>query len=1158
MRSSTPGPRTAALFIALLVSLSASAVEGAPPKPPGMFEASAAKQATACTRDDQCPQGTYCAHHEGRCAKVRKPVNLAYLFYLSRDRRFTEVLGLFWQHDKGREGYRVVFPLYWERWRGAKRSRMLLPLYWDFRGENRRTVVVPPIDYRRRGDARTFNIWPLAFHHRDPQRDHSSLTLLPLWHRSRTGRKSLTILPPLLSYASSDPDRQRSSLLIGGLFYLGGDGEQRSSALFPLYYHSSAAKLERSFSWFLPLNFYRRRGDSRWLGLLPLFSHAWRPRRSTTLALAPPMYLHRSPGKRRVYLPPLFWYHRDGEGGLATRTTIAGPVYHRARPGGGAFGVAPLLFSGWSERSRYLTLFPWLWHAKGPERNTWVVGPSFYHRRRDQRWAGLAPLLYARWAPRSTTLSVLPLFDYRSRRGGEASQLISPLFFYERDAQAGRRQWAALPLYYQRRDRRWSIDIGLPLFAHVRDKLARSSTTVAGPLFLRSEPNKSAQVLFPLLWRFRSGQGERERTKLLVAPFFYRSTAPGRSTTVGFPLFWRFRDPAATHTMLLPLAYLRRDRDGRGLFAIGGPGYYRRYEDGYAAGLAPLAFFGRRGSRSHQVIFPLFWRFTKPGHSLTIAGPVFHRKSPEGNTGGVAPLVYWGREGERRHRVVFPLFWRFEKPGRSTTVVGPVYHQRRERGHSTGVAPLVFVGRRRERSYQVVFPLFWRFSRPGSSLTVAGPVFHRRHERGHRSGVAPLVFWGRSGERRHQVVFPLFWRFADEDGSTVVAGSAFWSRSGERKTHGVLPLYVSGRRGDGRSFLTLPPLLFHHHRDPQRGRSFTWAGLYSGSKSKTRRTHRLWPLFHYRRQQLSEVASRTTVGLMPLFHYRRGPDSTRLLTPIGGFARGPGSLDALIGPGYYRSNEQRRAFGLLPLLFVNWSRPPRSQAPGGERAESRHRVTLLPLFDYAKRPGRRSLYTAVFGFRKSERSTSWYLGPYINHRSKRSALDVVLPLGWRYRDRRREETTIFTLPGYYGSWSPHHRRHVVFPLLWHHQRSVGEGTRGHTVAFPLYWSFHRPGRHSRVFFPLVWDFRRGDRRTTVALNVLYRRNTRRKTYDFHVLPIFRLQRKRPQDIKVSVLGGLAGYERIGRNRYMKLLFIPIELAPVKAQPKQLSRKGGKQ
>ncbi len=1076
--------RASALAAALLLCLGAAPTLAAPPELPGLFNAGAAKQAIACSRDDQCPEGTYCSHDSGRCAKVRKPINLAYLFYLSRDRRFTEVLGLFWQHDRGREGYRVVFPLYWERWKGATRSRMLLPLYWDVRGKGRRTVVVPPIDYRRHGKARTFNVWPLAFYHRDPVRKHSSFTLLPLWHRSRTGHASLMVIPPLLSYASSDPDRQRSSLLIGGLFYLGRHGEQRSSGLFPLYYHSSAET--RSFSWVAPLSFYSRRGDSRWLGLLPLFSHAWQPHRSTTLALAPLMYLHHSPGKRRVYLPPLFFYHRDGEGALATRTTIAGPMYHHSHPGGVAFGVAPLLFSGWSDESRYLTLFPWLWYVKSPERQTWVVGPAFYHRRREERWAGLAPLLYARWAPHSTTLSVLPLFDYRTWHGGAASQLVSPLFFYERDARAGRRQWATLPLYYQRRDRRWTIDIGLPLFAHIKDKLALRSTTLAGPLFLRSEPTKSAQVLFPLFWRFRSGQGERERTKLLIAPLFYRSTAPNRSTTVVFPLFWRFRDPATTHTMLFPLAYLRRYRDGRGLFAIGGPGYYRRYADGYAAGLAPLAFFGRRGDRSHQIVFPLFWRFKKPGHSLTIAGPVFHRKTPKSHTGGVAPLVFWGRDGERSHRVVFPLFWRFDRPGRSTTVAGPVYHQRRKHGHSTGVAPLVFVGRQRATRYQVVFPLFWRF--------------------------------------------------ADSRGSTVVAGPAFWSRRAERRTHGLLPLYVAGRGKDGRSFLTLPPLLFHHYHDPEGTRSFTWAALYSGSESKRTRTHHVWPLFHYRRQQLSETASRTTVGLIPLFHYRRGPDSTHLLTPLGGFRRGPGGLDALIGLGYYRSNQQRRAFGLLPLLFVGWSR--------GET--SRHRVTLLPLFDYTRRPGRRSLYTAIFGFHKTDWSTSFYLGPYINHRSKRSALDVVLPLGWRYRDRRREETSVFALPGYYGSWSPHHRRHVVFPLLWHHQRGVGERTCGHTVVFPLYWSFHRPGRHSRVFFPLVWDFRHGDRRTTVALNVLYRRDARRKTYDFHVLPLFRLQRKRPQDIKVSVLGGLAGYERIGRNRYLKLLFIPIELAPAKA------------
>lgn len=109
-------------------------------------------------------------------------------------------------------------------------------------------------------------------------------------------------------------------------------------------------------------------------------------------------------------------------------------------------------------------------------------------------------------------------------------------------------------------------------------------------------------------------------------------------------------------------------------------------------------------------------------------------------------------------------------------------------------------------------------------------------------------------------------------------------------------------------------------------------------------------------------------------------------------------------------------------------------------------------------------------------------------------------------------------------------------IYWHRS-----GERGYRVAFPLYWRFKRQRRDSTVVFPVYWDFARGSRRTTVVVNTLYIRDKVNKTYDFHFLPVVRVQRKRPTDFKISFVAGLFGYERIGANRFLKVFLIPLEL-----------------
>jgi len=116
----------------------------------------------ACQPDADCPRRTICDTEHRRCERIRRQINLLYLAYCSADRRFTQVMGLYW-HKKGEAGYRVLFPLYWSFWsqdgEAERRHRMVVPFYFDHRDGDRRTTVVPPVEVHREPGERTVRVF---------------------------------------------------------------------------------------------------------------------------------------------------------------------------------------------------------------------------------------------------------------------------------------------------------------------------------------------------------------------------------------------------------------------------------------------------------------------------------------------------------------------------------------------------------------------------------------------------------------------------------------------------------------------------------------------------------------------------------------------------------------------------------------------------------------------------------------------------------------------------------------------------------------------------------------------------------------------------------------------------------------------------------------
>ena len=88
------------------------------------------------------------------------------------------------------------------------------------------------------------------------------------------------------------------------------------------------------------------------------------------------------------------------------------------------------------------------------------------------------------------------------------------------------------------------------------------------------------------------------------------------------------------------------------------------------------------------------------------------------------------------------------------------------------------------------------------------------------------------------------------------------------------------------------------------------------------------------------------------------------------------------------------------------------------------------------------------------------------------------------------------------------------------------------MLFPLYVGVRRPTYIARFIFPTIY-WRTGLRPEA-------------GTSRLFLFPLWESAVKRPGDYMWEVVLGLFGYERIGRNRYLKLLFFPFELEPAPA------------
>lgn len=936
-------------------------------------------------------------------------------------------------------------------------------------------------------------------------------------------------------------------------------------------------------------------------------------------------------------VPPIaLWWTKWGRGGDGGTSVGWMPFFYATKHG--AVG----------EKTTTVALPLFLTGARVDEKRDFSEGMvallGYWRRERDRAWRVAFPLFWDRQTATKRTTTLLPFFvwDRDDDAGRKQLVLLTPPFYHRRDAE--REIDFLLPIFFRWKNRRTDSTVILagPVYHHGdRD----GSTSSVFPLWWRFSDRRTkswTQFLVPVA----AFHGEPGRRWGFVGPFFgwgnerdRRPDGTGGGWGVGLlPFFYAGRTDATRYGIVAPVFAYARDQRAGSTTVQAGPVYAHTTKTGFDAGVAPVAFFGSRdgGKSSYAVVPPLLFVHRKTPEAQTdVVGPVYVKRKSNGDyAAGVAPILFFGRSGTKSHQVFLPplfvrtaddaarkervlvtLFYHRRDGDETADVLFPLLYLRRSPTRSLFISPLGGFRREGQKETLVVgpygsivnpaakrdtrwfFPLFVRHRQPGYNVTVAFPIFWRIQDRDETdTAVFPFYWRVRSPRMQLDGVFPIFLHTKTAVATTTIVGP-FWNRvrTDGANTRGLIPLFVSGRMmlGGGKSFRYVGGPLFGWSKNEEKGTRTVVVGPFFDHRSPDGYTAGLAPLaFAWKRGSVSRAL------ILPLF-YRQSDKAT------------DSSLNVLLTAYWGHVGAQKR-FGLAPLLFVSTK----------SEGEGTFRATLFPLFYAHKKTTGSTVLTALFGWstsaaggrgyvtpliywRKDNQVTSGALWPIVYfgkdraagtttryvfpfyfhwHDQDARAISAYTPLVWHYRSVERNLVTVAGL-----FWDSHifkeQRVTGIFPLFfrdrrfsdnstsfwipplltWARVRRTGEnpgtdlvvlpliyhfgGTeRSRTVVFPVWWDWKTGEDRTQVFFPIGAHLLRSDWKHVVVLNTWVRkgRGDNAGAWYVHIIPIVDFGRPRKGDVEFNILEGLIGYRRMGRNRILRLFWgwdIPLEPAP---------------
>jgi hypothetical protein len=628
---------------------------------------------------------------------------VAPLYYWHRDERgyaggLPPLLTFFGAHDG--DSYAIQFPLYWH-FASDKASTTATPLGYFHRDRDGWSLGVGPIVplfYARSGAVRSHAVlFPIFWHFRDAAEQSSTTVVGPYWHRS-WGHETTDALFPLFFF--------RSGARPGGT-------DEATRAVLPLFYYHrdaltrvlvtpvgfSARGPRREAGFFGPYFWFKDADlDARFVPLL----YADVSRRATGERTRQwgPFFALDGPGHKSRVLFPLFGHYEDeGE----SDTYVFPSFFHQRRTDG----------------TRVDALVPLFWHSAGADRSTTVVGLWYDRSAPGVHDTGFVPFwFHARNAERSLTVIPPLLFVHRHDFKNDEERLLFALLWHSRDRSGS--STTLFPVWWSGEAAGKSHAVAFPLFWHFTDAKAKSSWTLAGPLYWSAHGTERTRGLLPIAWHSSDPADGSGATGLM--PLYYEAHGPHRGTFMTALFGWH-HSPTSR-------------------FAYAGP-------------LLPLWISHTEvATETHTTIVPplLLYTRSRPDVSLTtVAGVFWHHHDVTSSTTLGLPLYYDFHDFDvSRTTVAFPLFFRHanEIAGKATTIALPLFFNHTSPAGSTTVAfPLYWDFEGKDTRTTLLFPFFAHWRRPDHASTWIFPTIY------HRTGLLPS---GQPDGTWHTVVAPFY------------------------------------------------------------------------------------------------------------------------------------------------------------------------------------------------------------------------------------------------------------------------------------------------------------------------------------------------------------------------------------------------------------------
>ncbi len=976
---------------------------------------------------------------------------------------------------------------------------------------------IPPFYFKREFDTHTTRALtlPPLFVHRTPKDGHPE----KLFHMD---------LSFTFAYYAKVRDKRRWMNPL--VLFFGGFSEQKSTwAALPL------------------LMGYRRVGEQFNFGQFPLVWW-WGNKHVKNLFVFPLHYHKKAPDQFFGASGLLFWYGNkdldDDDVDNDRRHFVAAPIYFKFQHGPRTIHASPLYFGAknLTKGTNHRTLLPFFhWQSRefGNRKELWTVA---WIQRSDEARGRRA------WA-------LPPLLSFRTHTPDRDLMAITPLVWRHKNTLLDRTTWVA-GIGGSIRDPNQQISWAAPLWWRFADKRNGASLSVLAPLAMwrRSPERIAVHTLVLSVWK-NQGEAGRGGGGGSLPLLSWVHVSPLRSKQVLLAgLFWRSVDrdptgtgsvdPAATRSAwgIGPLVY--RSKLGR----PGSPDSRARF------GVPPLlTFVGRQGTKSHQVVTPLFWHFrdrdTDPSkqHDTFVVPPFYIQKRAQGFRFGLPPLFAAANDERYRYAVVPGLLFGHveDKLLHTSRTISPLFvRTKTPTSRVLGAGVLAWDVRRdlpdtAEGSLgqrdSVLFPLYYRRQR-GDRVIHMSPLGGVHHGPEGKTWVGALAYGFERSDRHGGGLLPILHHEVrtDATGATIGATTALFplflrDRRPERDLDVWTPLIWRAQvRGDKpRNNLAVVPFYFGQRQrdgvDVDASFFFVW------SRDHTHETHTLvaGPFYH------RLTRDKLITGLGPLSYWEDSLERRLLVIP------------PLVVSLENKVTRERTTVG-IPLWFDRVQRSGKRvwmAFPFAVGVHRKHDFTragvAIPLYYDIHRLHKNYRFTGVVpflfryqkgGFQKhdapEDRYTLWGSFPLFLHGKDGHGRRTHAALGLYWFDRTPEGFKFFTLlggashkPGKELSWyAPLIYRKVtneqattfVWPLFAYH-KGYRKGADGRPykdisttwVLPPLFIGQHKEDRKWWQSALLVWQFKRPHKvTTTIAPPIFFLQDSYKERRLHWLLPLY--------------------------------------------------------